>query len=340
MKKFLIPVLTVLMSFTMLFGSIGSIPVHAVDVQLTITPLSQTNMNTIQTWLKTNKPNWWSDYKYFIYFTTVWKVMLVPKTNTSAIIFGDNQVDTPYQEDIDQWRYQISCTTSAPCIVYQFNTNFSYNGTYNYTTNQDTIINFGVSYTNYSGATYLSYVVPPYQYTTVKTNLNLTNYGLYPFPSNWTETWGYTSTTTDQKQTDELINANWGMFNFLKDFLNWAFGIIFDLLESIGGAIWSVIPVDIQGVITYAWDLLSQIVPLILLVIGSLIDFVGLTISSIFGSTGILNSISGFTGSLNTVLNYLPTPFNSIGSALLIVLTASFIIQMTWFVVSLGLKNK
>ena len=35
---------------------------------------------------------------------------------------------------------------------------------------------------------------------------------------------------TDQVQTDQLINANWGMFNFLRDFLNWGFGAILDAL--------------------------------------------------------------------------------------------------------------
>jgi len=238
MKKLLIIGFTALFITISMFGTISpSLSVKAVDEQLTIQALSQSNMNLIQTYFKTNLPNWYGDYKYFVYYTTVWKVMLVPKANYAAIIFADNQIDNVNQSDIDTWNYQISCTFTSPCRVYQFNSNFSFNNTYNYTVDTYSLINFNVSFTNFSGQTYISQFVPPYQDTTVKTDLNLGNYGLYAFPSTWTETWGYTAPQTDEKQTNELIKANWGMFNFMKDFLNYCYLSVMNVLEGLAQGI-------------------------------------------------------------------------------------------------------
>jgi hypothetical protein len=239
-KRFIIPLCSLLMILIPFQGSIfGSLSVKAVDTELTITRITQTNMNTIKSYFATNKPNWYTDYNYFVYYTTVWKVMLVPKTNTAAVIFANNQADSTYYQDIDEWRYQITCTTASPCIVYQFNSNYTFNNTYSFTTNQDQLITFSVSHTNFQGWTYYNQFVPGQPLTTSKTSIMLENYGLIKFPTDWAQTWGYIAPSTDEQQTYELIKANWGMFQWFADGINaiWsaAMPIMTDTVSGLSG---------------------------------------------------------------------------------------------------------
>jgi hypothetical protein len=360
--------LTLMLSISILSGSVVmSVPVHATDTPLTIVALSKTNMTTMKTYIAGVLPSWYNDYKYFVYFTTVWKVMLVPKANYSAVIFGDNQVDQPYEDDIDIWKYQITCTTISPCKVYQFTTGFAYNGNYDYTTNQDSLINFSVAYTNFVGETYTSWVVPPYQQTTIRTSLNLTNFGLNMFPTDWTQTWGYTAPTTDEVQTRALIESNWGIWNFARDFFNamyigtldtidmavasfnegwaqgilWCFGVpaeasnnLFQWLANLMPA-WLSEPIDMFN--QFVGGFFTAIYEITIYILYRSVSFlvaVGTAIVS-----GLIPTLLALPASFNSITTYLPTPVATIFGAGISIFTISSAVRFVWYIASFGGKT-
>lgn len=226
MEKLKKIIITLFFSLCLLLTIIPT-QVNALDATMTIGTMTQSTWTTILTYLKANQSNWFTDYNYVIYGTPTYyyNIMLVPKVQTSMIIFADNQVDSPYQSDIDKWYMQYTCSTAYPCLVKRFNSSGAIQFTASFTTNQNTEVTSTTSYimyyTNFTGYTYRSY----YTGETGNTNtsyLNLANYGLYYLPNSWLT--DYIQQTTDSQQTQDLITANWGMFNFLANGINaiWA----------------------------------------------------------------------------------------------------------------------
>jgi len=209
-----------------------------------------TTASTTETWfdtyidnyVSTSIPNWFIIYDYIFYRNTsyYWNIMLIPKANTSYF-FGNNQVDTPHLADMDKWYMIYNCSTASPCKVFRFNSAGAYQTSASFTVNQNTEVTSGTQYTmlgsNLEMYTTVSWtdqycdiqcseltpIVPPSYFGIFNLGQMFPNYmpgGLVTGGEN-----------------DVLINANWGMFNWLKEGLNVMFGWIVEGLSVVGESV-------------------------------------------------------------------------------------------------------
>lgn len=226
--------LVLLISMFMITNYFHPVRVKAVDVQLPIAVVIDANMATMLASVKASISDWFLRYDYCIIKlpnNAGYNFIIMPKSVVTKLILADNQMDAPYQQDIDQFIAQMYPTVANPGYGYIFNASYVYQGRDVVTS---TVLHgFSASapivYTNFPLYTYLSYVVPPYNYTTTMTTLNPINYGFKEIPVSLLPE--FISPTTDEVQTRELIEANWGMFNFLKDGLNASFAWLVDTIN-------------------------------------------------------------------------------------------------------------
>lgn len=248
LKKVSIFTIVFVAIFTM-FVSTGAntVETNAVDVIMTTATLSDATISAIINNLKTTTPNWFVDYKYLIMnnaSNTLYYIWLVPKQiasqiYTQAVLFGDNEYDTTYYNDIDKWYVKANATTINPVKYYYYyksNNTLYASGILTQTMNND-ITTQTLYYTNLTIGTYVSEYISNNQSNTAITIVNPLLFGYNPLPLNWLTTNSYVQEATDQTQTDELINANWGMFNFMKDFLNFCYESVMSVLTGLADGI-------------------------------------------------------------------------------------------------------
>lgn len=174
---------------------------------------------------------WTSSYTYNF---------LVVNQSNFALIYGKADIDEPRYQDIDAWYMYYGCSVALPCKIYRFNSSGVYQNTVTYTGAQIFEITTGSAnkpyMTNFRQKTESMYYDP---YCDVNCNVyeNMTTgtediRNLIPYNG---QSFWYGS--SDDESTQELIDANWGMFNFLKDFLNWGFNAILDVISGISDVI-------------------------------------------------------------------------------------------------------
>lgn len=190
-------------------------------------------------YLQANRPGWYNNYDYFYFSHTAYylTVMLVPKGN-AKLFLGNNQGDTDYTT-MDQWTMDYVCSTAQPCLFYRFNNAGQFQAVQSQSTSESGVVvssssAFKLFYTNYPIYTFLSYVIGNGVYSVVQTTIAGGIFGINPIPKELVPE--YVSQTTDKVLADALIDANWGMFNFMKDFLNYCYASVMEVLNGLASA--------------------------------------------------------------------------------------------------------
>jgi hypothetical protein len=147
--------------FTSIFSDLS---VSATNVLLNVGTISDTNLDTILSDVKTRKANWYTDYDYLVYTTssTYWTILLIPKVNVASFLFADVDNDGTFLNDIDNVYLMRYCSSANPCYAYRytqstkaFYTSFTY--TTNLLNDDMTTSSWVLYYTNIIAKTQVAY---------------------------------------------------------------------------------------------------------------------------------------------------------------------------------------
>ena len=342
MKK---TILTIALALILVVGlENGSQGVKAVNIPYSVVPWTSSVVVKVLQDANLRTPGFWQTHRYFSYVNTSngeWVFTIVPRTSTVQVVYWWNTKDADLE--LDRITVQYNCSVSAPCISYMYTNAGVWTRTYTRTTNlaETQVDQYQLAYTNvmqiirywyFDGSEFLSMD---------STDFATWNYGYYgqgmPQINLADAQTAGLITGTDQEQTNQLIDANWGMFNWLKDGLNSMFSWVVSVLEGLAQGIWDALPQELTDIIAWVWDLLNAIVLIIFMYLGRLLQFIQYLVEVLFPSVFV--PLTSLSTNIMQLVSYIPAPLDTYLYVILNVAIFSILINIAWYVISLGQKK-